>query len=132
MLKSIPGALAALLLLTGATLESQAAELALILDDTTSVIPADVSYRSTPEGLKVKGWVEKRQPHRGRILGHVEIRLLDAAGKALAGKDVYLSHYSPTRTNPQRASFSALLPVVPPGTAAIEVAHRVGGSVSEP
>lgn len=113
MLKSIPRALAARLLTTAATLPGQSAERALILDDTTAAIPADISDRRTAEGLAVRGRVEKRQPYRGRILGHLMIWLADAAGKALTRKDAQLSQYVPTRANPRRGPFSALLPVVP-------------------
>jgi hypothetical protein len=79
----------------------------------------------------VKGWVAKRQPHTGRMLGHVEIRLLDDTGSVLARKDTFMVHYSPTRANPQKASFSTLVPDVPSGTAAIEVVHRVGQPTAE-
>ncbi|HSO83211.1 hypothetical protein [Thiocapsa sp.] len=126
MSKTTLNTLAALLLMTGAVMSSHAADLKLLIDDTTSVIPTDVTYRVSPEGLEVKGWVAKRQPHTGRMLGHVEIKLLDEAGSVLAQKDTYMVHYSPTRANPQKASFSTLVPDVPSGTAAIEVAHRVG------
>lgn len=132
MLKSTLNALAAGLLLATTVIPSHAADLKLLLDDTTSVIPTDVTYHVSPEGLEVKGWVEKRQPHAGRILGHVEIRLLDDTGSVLAQKDAYLVRYSPTRSNPQKASFSTLVPDVPSGTAAIEVAHRIGKTSDAP
>ncbi|EGV17987.1 hypothetical protein [Thiocapsa marina] len=126
MSKSTLNALAAVLLMAATVIPSHAGDLKLLIDETTSVIPTDVSYRLSPEGLEVQGWVAKRHPHSGRILGHVEIRLLDASGSVLARKDTYMVHYSPTRTNPQKASFSTLLPEVPEQTAVIEVAHRVG------
>lgn len=131
MLKSTLNALAALLLMAVAVIPSHAVDLKLLIDDTTSVIPTDVTYRLSPEGLEVKGWVAKRQPHYGRMLGHVEIRLLDDTGTVLAEKDTYMIRYSPSRTNPQKASFSTLVPNVPTGTAAIEVAHRVGKTTAE-
>jgi hypothetical protein len=131
MLKSTLNALAALFLMTAAVIPSHAVDLKLLIDETTSVIPTDVTYRLSPEGLEVKGWVAKRQPHTGRMLGHVEIRLLDEAGSVLAQKDTYMVRYSPTRANPQKASFSTLVPDVPNGAAAIEVAHRVGKTSTE-
>jgi hypothetical protein len=130
MLKSTVNALAAVLLMTAAVIPTHAADLKLLIDDTTSVVPTDVTYRLSPEGLKVKGWVAKRSAHTGRMQGHVEIRLLDESGSVLAQKDTYMVRYSPTRSNPQKASFSTLVPDVPPGTAAIEVAHRVGKSAA--
>ena len=131
MLKPTLNALAALFLMTAAVIPSHAADLKLLIDETTSVIPTDVTYRLSPEGLEVKGWVAKRQPHSGRILSHVEIRLLDENGSLLAQKDTSMVRYSPTRSNPQKASFSTLVPDVPSGTAAIEVAHRVGKITAE-
>jgi hypothetical protein len=131
MLKSIVNALAAVFLMTAAVIPTHAVDLKLLIDDTTSVIPTEVTYRLSPEGLEVKGWVAKRHPHSGRMLGHVEIRLLDASGTVLAEKDTYMVHYSPTRSNPQKASFSTLVPEVPNGTAAIEVAHRVGKGTTQ-
>jgi hypothetical protein len=132
MLKSTLNALAALFLMTAAVIPSHAGDLKLLIDDTTPVIPTDVTYRLSPEGLEVKGWVAKRSPHTGRMHGHVEIRLLDDAGTVLAQKDASMIRYSPTRTNPQKASFSTLVPDVPSGTAAIEVAHRVGKTSDAP
>ncbi len=126
MLKSTLNALAALGLMTAAVIPSHAVDLKLFIDDTTPVIPTDVTYRLLPEGLEVEGWVEKRSPHTGRMHGHVEVRLLDDTGSVLAQKDASMIRYSPTRNNPQKASFSTLVPDVPDGTAAIEVAHRVG------
>jgi hypothetical protein len=131
MLKPTLNALAALFVVTAVVNPCHAADLKLLIDETTSVIPTDVTYRFSPEGLEVKGWVAKRQPHSGRILGHVEIRLLDDAGAVLAQKDTSMVRYSPTRSNPQKASFTTLVPDVPPGTAAIEVAHRVGKTSAE-
>jgi hypothetical protein len=126
MSKSALNALAAVLLMAATVIPSHAGDLKLLIDETTSIIPTDVTYRLSPEGLEVKGWVAKRQPHTGRMLGHVEIRLLDDTGSVLAQKDTSMVHYSPTRANPQKASFSTLLPEVPKETTAIEVAHRIG------
>jgi hypothetical protein len=131
MLKLTFNALAAVFLMTAAVISAHAADLKLLIDETTSVIPTEVTYEVSPEGLEVKGWVAKRQPHAGRMLGHVEIRLLDDAGSVLAQKDTYMVRYSPTRANPQKASFRTLVPHVPPGTAAIEVAHRVGKGTTQ-
>jgi hypothetical protein len=131
MLKSTFNAMAAMVLMATAAFPTHAADLKLLIDETTSVIPTDITYRVSPEGLEVKGWVAKRQPHAGRILGHVEIRLLDDTGSVLAQKDTYLVRYSPTRSNPQKASFSTIVPDVPSGVAAIEVAHRVSKPSAE-
>jgi hypothetical protein len=126
MLKKTVNALAAVFLISAAVIPTHAADLKLLIDDTTSVIPTDVTYRLSPEGLEIEGWVAKRSAHTGRMQGHVEIRLLDETGSVLAQKDTYMVRYSPTRSNPQKASFSTLVSDVPPGTAAIAVAHRVG------
>jgi hypothetical protein len=126
MLKSTLQALAALFLMTAAIMPIHAADLQLLIDESTPVIPTDVTYRLSSEGLEVEGWVAKRQPHYGRLQGHVEIRLLDEAGNVLAEKNAYMFRYSPTRSNPRKARFSTVVPAVPSETAAIEVAHRVG------
>ncbi|RKT44041.1 hypothetical protein [Thiocapsa rosea] len=131
MSKSTLNALAALIVLATTVIPSHAGDLKLLLDETTSVIPTDVTYRLSPDGLEVKGWVAKRTAHAGRMQGHVEIRLLDETGLVLAHKDTSMVHYSPTRSNPQKASFSTLVPEVPSGTATIEVAHRVGKTSAE-
>ena len=128
MLKSTFNALAAVFLMNAAVISAHAADLKLIIDETTPVIPTEVTYEVSHEGLEVEGWVIKREPHAGRMLGQVEIRLLDNAGSVLAQKDTYMVHYSPTRANPQKASFGTVLTEVPRETAAIEVAHRVGKS----
>lgn len=131
MSKSTLNAMAAMIVMATTVIPSHAADLKLLLDESTSVIPTDVTYRTSPEGLEVKGWVAKRTAHTGRMQGHVEIRLLDETGSVLAQKDTYMIHYSPTRSNPQKASFSTVVPEVPTGTAAIEVAHRVGKTSAE-
>ncbi|NCA71518.1 MAG: hypothetical protein EOM91_15795 [Sphingobacteriia bacterium] len=117
-----------LMLLLGIVLMAgvQAGELSLVIDESTPVIPADVEYQASGTGLEVTGWVRKRFPRHGRILGHVEIHLLDDQGRVLTQDQGSLVHFSPTRRNPEKASFTAVVPTVPPGTASILVSHRVG------
>ncbi|MCG6898346.1 MAG: hypothetical protein LJE61_01170 [Thiocapsa sp.] len=122
----IPNALAALSLIAAMTMSSHAGDLRVSIDETTPVIPTDVTYQRSADGLEVKGWVKKREPHRGRILGHVEIRLLDDQGAVLVEREAYLLNYSPTRRDPEKAGFRTVVHFVPSGTVAIEVAHRVG------
>lgn len=119
-------ALALLSMMAFMTTPSHAADLRVAIDETTPVIPTDVTYQRSPDGLEVKGWVKKRRPHHGRILGHVEIRLLDGEGRVLTKKDAYFVQYSPNRRNPDKARFSTVVPFVGPGVTVLEVAHRVG------
>lgn len=88
--------------------------------------PTNVRYVWTADGLEVSGRIEKRYDHRGRILGHVDIDLLDAQGAAVGRHSGSLQHFNPTRKNPDWASFRTLIEDVPADVAAIRVQHAVG------
>jgi hypothetical protein len=88
--------------------------------------PINVRYVWTADGLKVSGRIEKRYDHQGRILGHVDIDLLDAEGAVVGRHSGSLQHFSPTRKDPDWASFRTLIEEVPADVAAIRVQHAVG------
>lgn len=89
-------------------------------------IPTDLTYASTAEGIEIQGRIRKRDDHRGRILGHAEVDLLDAQGGVVAHHPVALTHFNPTRKNPDWASFHAVITDLPVGVATIRVQHLVG------
>lgn len=126
MNRSLSKILCTLCLATAIATPTLAANLELVLDESTAVAPTDVTLQQSADGLRVKGWVAKRQPRHGRIIGHVEIRVLDVSDRMLMRKDTYPVHFSPTRRNPRKASFSTLLEHVPAEAARIEVSYRVG------
>ena len=90
------------------------------------LIPADVRYRWINGGLEVSGRIQKRQDHYGRILGHVEIELLDAHGGVVGRHSGALQYFSPRRKDPDWAFFRTPIEPVPPRLAAIRVQHAVG------
>ena len=58
--------------------------LSIQLDQPRSLLLERVAYRRTANGIEVSGRVAKRGERRGRILGHVNITLMDALGQTLA------------------------------------------------
>ena len=120
--------IAASMLMTGiiniATASSQPMQI--MLEQSGRLVPSHVIYRRTIKGLEIDGRIEKRPHHYGRILGHVEIDLLDTDGKVVGRASGALQHFSPTRRNPDWASFSLVIDQVPIEASAIRVRHSVG------
>ena len=120
--------IAASMLMTGiiniATASSQPMQI--MLEQSGRLVPSHVSYSRTIKGLEIDGRIEKRPHHYGRILGHVEIELLDTDGKVVGRAAGALQHFSPTRRNPDWASFSLVIDQVPTEASAIRVQHIVG------
>jgi hypothetical protein len=116
------------MLMTGiiniATASSQPMQI--MLEQSGRLVPSHVSYSRTIKGLEIDGRIEKRPHHYGRILGHVEIELLDTDGNVVGRASGALQHFSPTRRNPDWASFSLVIDQVPIEASAIRVQHIVG------
>ena len=120
--------IAASMLMTGiiniATASSQPMQI--MLEQSGRLVPSHVSYSRTIKGLEIVGRIEKMPHHYGRILGHVEIELLDTDGNVVGRASGALQHASPTRRNPDWASFSLVIDQVPIEASAIRVQHIVG------
>jgi hypothetical protein len=97
------------------------------IDQPRSLILERVSYQRTANGIEVSGRVAKQSDRRGRILGHVDITLLDAQGQPLARHVATLQQFSPSRKNPDWAGFSTRIEPLPAGVQGLRVGHRVGG-----
>lgn len=104
------------------------ATLRIITEPSGPLVATAVQHAWTDGGLKISGRIEKRSERRGRILGHVEIDLLDAKDAVIATHSTQLQHYVPNRRNPDWANFYTLLQPAPPGLAGIRVRHALGGS----
>jgi hypothetical protein len=100
--------------------------LAVQIEESTLLVPTRVSYQWSGKGLEVEGRIEKSRDRYGRILGHVEIELLDAEGRLLSRHSAALGHFSPRRKDPDWASFRTLIESVPSETAALRICHTVG------
>jgi hypothetical protein len=97
-----------------------------IIDAGHDLTPAGIQVVPDNGALDVSGRIEKRYDHRGRIRGHVDVQLLDADGRVLAGRSTALTHFSPSRKDPHHAYFQLHLDQVPPAAVAVRVSHRVG------
>jgi hypothetical protein len=126
MSKTLLKSLATLALFSAMVMPVQAHTLAIQIDESGSLTPTDVTHEHAGDAIQVSGWIEKRYPHRGRILGHVDIRFLDAGGHVVAEEQAPMVQYSPSRKDPQRARFSASLAQWPEQAVTLEVAHHVG------
>ena len=96
------------------------------LDRSSPLIPTQVTYDWTEDGLEVKGRIEKRPDRYGRILGHAEIELLDVQGRVLSHHRGALQHYNPRRKDPDWASFHIVIADVPFDAAQLRVCHALG------
>lgn len=88
--------------------------------------PTHLTYEWADGDLIVSGRIEKSHDRYGRILGHVELDLLDNEGKVLAIHSGALTRFSPRRPDPDWASFRTRVEQVPAGVAAIRVRHVIG------
>lgn len=70
--------------------------------------------------------MQKRYDYFGRIVGHVNLDLLDADGSLVARHAGALQRFSPSRRNPDWASFYARIEDIPAEVVAIRVEHAVG------
>lgn len=91
------------------------------IDQPRALVLEKVSSQRTADGIEVSGRVAKRSDHRGRILGHVDITLLDAQGQPLARHVAALQQFSPSRNNPDWAEFSTRIEPVPPGVVGLRI-----------
>lgn len=96
------------------------------LDRTSPLIPTQVTYERTKEGLEVKGRIEKRSDRYGRILGHAEIELLDVQGRVVSRSRGALQHYNPRRKDPDWASFHVVVAGVPFNAVQLRICHALG------
>jgi hypothetical protein len=67
------------------------------IDQPRSLVLEKVSSQRTANGIEVSGRVAKRSDHRGHILGHVDITLVDTQGQPLARHVAALEQFSPSR-----------------------------------
>jgi hypothetical protein len=105
---------------------SHGGSLPIRLDQGPRLTLSEVTATRTNGELLVSGRVEKRFDQRGRILGHVDLDLVDASGNLVARHVGALSYFSPARHNPDYAEFEAVIEGVPDNVAAIRVRHTVG------
>lgn len=96
------------------------------IDTASRLIPTHVRYAWTERGLELSGRIEKRNNGSRRIIGHVAIDLLDARGRVIGCHSGALQGFSPSRRNPDRASFLTVVTAVPPGLAGIRVRYALG------
>jgi hypothetical protein len=100
--------------------------LAVQIVESTPLVPTRVSYQWSGKGLEVEGRIEKRRDRYGRIVGHVEIELMDDQDRLLSRHSAALQRFSPRRKDPDWASFRALIESVPSETAQLRICHSVG------
>ncbi len=106
--------------------------LRLNIDTSGRLVPVDVAQTPADGGLVVSGRIEKPWPYRGRILGHVDVDLLNQDGEVIAARQGALYGRSPTAKNPDRARFSVEFAALPPDTRAIAARHHVGSHSAIP
>jgi len=99
--------------------------IAIEADQSSPLIPTQVSYEWTAGGLEIKGRIEKRVDHYGPILGHAEIELLDAQGHILSRHRGALEYFEPRREDPDWASFQTIIKTVPSSVVKVRVCHAL-------
>jgi hypothetical protein len=130
MSRTLLNSLATLALFSAMIMSVQAHTLAIQIDERGSLGSTHVTHEHAGDAIQVSGWIEKRYSHRGQILGHVDIRFLDAAGHVVGEEQAPMVQFSPSRKDPQRARFSASFVQWPEQAVTMEVAHRVGDTPS--
>lgn len=103
-----------------------AGALSIDIEPSAQLIPEDISYQWRGRALKINGRIEKIQDYHGRILGHVNIDLLDDEGRVLRRHSGALATFSPSRRNPRSAYFHTRVEDVPAGVVRLRVTHAIG------
>lgn len=100
--------------------------LRLDIDTGGRLAPVYVTQTPTDQGVVIAGRIEKRWIYRGRILGHVDVDLLNQDGEVITARQGALYGRNPNARNPDRARFSVEFDSLPTGARAIGVRHHVG------
>ena len=95
--------------------------------DSTDPVPTRIQYQTTDSGIAVSGRVAKRGERRGRIRGHVHVTLVDDQGRAIAQHEAALDRFTPSRKNPDWASFSTRFDPLPAGVSGLRVDYHPCG-----
>lgn len=131
--KVVTAGSAAVLLLGALAAQALAAPaLSIQVDGSIRLIPTQIQYRATQTGITVSGWVVKQAERRGRIRGHVDITLVDAQGRPVAEYQAAFRRFSPSRKNPDRASFSTHIEPLDAGVTGLRVRYDAGGWPGHP
>ncbi|MCG6943165.1 MAG: hypothetical protein LJE69_18185 [Thiohalocapsa sp.] len=101
-----------------------AGALNILVEPNSHLTPAGIQASRDNGALEVSGRIEKRYDRRGHIGGHVQVELLGADGGVLAQRAAPLIHFSPSRKNPDYATFLLQVDDAPAGVAAVRVSHR--------
>jgi hypothetical protein len=117
----------ALLLGTGICQAQTAPNLSVEVDKSNWLIPTGIQVEHTATGIVVSGRVVKRHERRGRILGHVDIALVDAQGQAVSLHRAALQGFRPSRKNPDWAGFSTHIEPLPAGITGLRVGYGLDG-----
>jgi len=96
-------------------------------DDSSLIVPVEVSYERTDGKRVVAGRIEKRWSYYGRMPGHVDVALSSDRGEVILDRRASVYKYSPCRRTPYRARFSVTLDSVPTAVTAIRLRHHFGG-----
>lgn len=97
------------------------------LCDTARIVPFDVHYERRNDGLVITGRIKKRWSYRGRMVGHVDIRLLNSSSEMISEAKASIYGRSPTAKNPYKARFAVILDSIPSELSTIQVMHHAGG-----
>lgn len=91
------------------------------LDESLPLWLSDVRYQWVGCGLKVGGRVHKPEDRYGRIVGHVEVLVLDGEGRLLLRRSGPLQTHRPRRKDHDWASFHIHIDSVPSGAERIRL-----------
>lgn len=109
-----------------ATPAQAAGALSIQIERSARFTPKDIRYQWHGRRLDVHGRIDKIQDYHGRILGHVNIDLLDDEGRVLRRHSGALATFSPSRRNPRSAYFHTRVENVPAGVVQLRVKHATG------
>lgn len=106
--------------------QSQIHPLLINTDSQSRLVPADINYQWTDDGLKIAGLMEKRAGWYGRIIGHVDIEMVDTEGKTVMRHSGGLTYFGQSRRNPRSAQFNTVIKHVPDNVVELRIRHAVG------
>ena len=121
------------ILFAATALPAQAAAeagLTIVTENSIRAHPAEITYSVIRDRFEVQGVVRSRF-HNGRILGHVDVALVDANGAVLeSGRSELQKIHHANKHHQHRLDFKVLFNKLPADATTLRVRHHIGAEGS--
>ena len=95
--------------------------------DSRLAYPTKVHVQVTDAGLEIKGKLKRKRHNNQSLRGHVDVAVIDSAGKVLESKKVSISPRKGSSKHDHDRDFSTVLALPEGEEYSVRVSHTVGG-----